>query len=287
MTPLKKCRDARNLSLPALEKLLKGISGGSKTTLSRLETKPVNNVSKKLLVALGDIFKLEGLKTEHILSPELYSDFIVNYSGIDKKKLCHTTDVTFNEQKVLLNITKQWIESSSITASKFSSDLYEKLGTDNLVKDAPTTADEYSTWKNSALQRVSRILEGNSPLPLSWKHYWLSCLPENIKKIALNQMMANSGYMLVPLPTSPTIKSNDSRARIDVISHQFANVIGGSKPAMDGAYDERDTEIELQLLQDKLMELVASCLRESTVIERCTGVTSKLQQIWANSPLNR
>lgn len=287
MRPLQKCRDARKLSLPTLEKLLKGIHGGSKTTLSRLETKPINNVSKPLLIALVNTFKEQGLKTEHILSPELYSDFTVNYNPIAEKSHCQGSDRTFNEQEVLLNITNQWLENTVATATSFAVELYEKLGEDNLVKPIPATADEFSTWKNSALQRVSRILDGENPLPLSWKYYWLSCLPENIKQTALNQMLANSGYMLIALPSTQKINVKDETAKIDAISRQFADVIGESKPAMDGVYDARDKAIELQLLQDKLAELIAACYRESTVIEACTGVKSKSQQIWANSPLNR
>jgi len=287
MTPLKKCRDARNLSLTALEKLLNGVPGGSKNTLSRLETKPVNNVSKKLLTALVSIFEQQGLKTEHVLSPEHYPDFIVNYSPIADESLCHSADTTFNEQKLLLDITQHWIDSTPMTITKFSEELYEKLAADNLVKSVPEQISEYQTWKNTALQRVSRILNEEKPMPLSWKHYWLSCLPENIKQTALNQMMANTGYMLIPLPSATQINTKETTARIDEISRQFADVIGGSKPAMDGEYDERDDIAELQLLQDKLIELVAVCLRESTVIQLSTGVTSKLQQIWANSPLNK
>lgn len=287
MRPLQKCRNARNLSLPALEKLLSGIKGGSKTTLSRLETKPVNNVSKSLLIALSEIFKLEGLKTEHIISPELYSDFIVNYSGIEEKKLCHTSDKKFNEQEILLNITKQWIEKTPATVSKFAAELYEKLSDDNLVITPPVTADEFTKWQNTALKRITRILDEEMPLPLSWKYYWLSCLPENIKQTALNQMLANSGYMLIALPITQKINVKDETAKIDVISRQFADVIGKSKPAMDGVYDDRDDATEVQLLQDKLMALVAACLREQTVIYNSTGITSKFEQIWANSPLNR
>jgi hypothetical protein len=286
MRPLKKCRDARNLSLPALETLLAGGYGGSKNTLSRLETKPINNVSKNLLIALVEIFKEQGLKTEHIISPEIYSDFIVNYRPINDKNNRQGCDTTFNEQQILLTITKQWIENGTTTRSTFAEALFTKLAIDDLVKALPTTANEFLTWKNTALQRVSRILDEEKPLPLSWKYYWLSCLPEHFKQTALSQMMANSGYMLVPLPANPKINSQETAAKIDVLSRKFADVIGGSKPAMDGAYDHRDDVAELQFFQDTLMELAAGCLREATVIKTCTGITSKLEHIWANSPLN-
>lgn len=287
MRPLQKCRDARKLSLPALERLLKGVHGGSKTTLSRLETKTVNNVSKNLLVALVDVFKQQGLKTEHILSPELYPDFKPDYSPMEAKDHCQGVDKTFNEQAVLLALTKEWIENTTATMTKFAAELCKKLGEDNLVTAEPANADEFIKWKNSSLQRVSRILEGEAQLPMSWKHYWLSCLPENIKQIALNQMMANSGYMLIALPVNSKINTKETAAKLDVISRKFADVISGSKPAMDGTYDCRDDADELQLLQDTLMALAAGCLREATVIKNCTGITSKVEQIWANSPLNR
>jgi len=287
MRPLQKCRDARNLSLPALEKLLTGVHGGSKTTLSRLETKPINNVSKGLLIALVEIFKNQGLKTEHIIQPEHYSDFNVNYSPISEKSPCQKADMVFDEEKVLVNITKQWIENTSATLSTFAVELCEKLAADSFVKEQPVTSNEYTTWENTAFKRISRILNGEHPMPLSWKYYWLSCLPENIKQLALNEMMANSGYMLIALPKTQKIDAKNELAKIDVISHQFADVIGKSKPAQDGVYDDRDDVKEVQLLQDKLMELVAACLREQTVIYNSTGITSKLEQIWANSPLNR
>lgn len=287
MTPLQKCRNALKLSLPALEQRLSGVTGGSKTTLSRLETKPVNHVNKKLLNALESIFKEQGLTAEHIMSPELFTDFNVKYNANIDKTHCQISDGTFNEQEILISLSKEWFESSNMNHAKFSEKLYEKLSLDDLVASAPSSVSEYTKWQNTAHKRVSRILDNEQPFPLSWKHYWLACLPEDVKQIALSQMMANAGYMLVALPTTPNIKVKDSAAKIHVISREFSDVIARSKPAMDGVYDDRDDLGELQLLQDELAQLITACIRESTVIECSTGVVSKADQIWAASPLRK
>lgn len=287
MTPLQKCRNALELSLPALEQRLNGVTGGSKTTLSRLETKQVNHVNKNLLTALVEVFKEQGLTAQHIISPELFTDFNVKYNANLEKSHCQQLDGTFNEQSILLELTKQWFESSNMTQTKFAENLHEKLSVDGLVATAPTNMAEYTTWHNSALKRVSRILENEQPFPLSWKYYWLACLPKEIEHAALSQMMANAGYMLIPLPTTANMEAKGSAAKIHEISREFSDVIARSKPAMDGVYDDRDDLGELQLLQDELAELTAACHRESTAIERSTGVTSKLQQIWAASPLRK
>lgn len=289
MTPLQKCRSARKLSLPALEKLLLNVPGGSKPTLSRLENKPVKNINKNLLNALVEIFSVQGLTEKHIHSPEQFPDFVVNDTTFSLKTPCPVVDketAYFNEQQILLWFTRKWLENSNITGVKFAENLYELLAKDGLVKGV-SNPDEYQKWLNTAYRRVLRILDESTALPLAWKHYWLACLPDDIAQRTLNHMTANIGYMLLPLPTNTHHKVEDSRAKIDEISHQFANVIKGSHPAMDGEYDERDCVHELQRLQDELLALMAACLREASVITANTGVTSKAENIWANSPLNK
>lgn len=287
MTPLQKCRKAKNISLQTLSAQLTHLSGSSVTTLSRIEAGSVKKIGKDLTDALVEVFEGTGLIADHILEPKRFPDFSVKCSAIPDKTHRQPSDATFNEQSILLSFSKKWFDTSNMTQTKFSETLYEKLSVDGLVALAPSDVSEYAKWQNTASKRVSRILEGEQPLPLAWKHYWLACLPENIKQLALSQMMANTGYMLVPLPKTPKIITKDSAAKIHDISREFSDVIARSKPAMDGVYDDRDDLGELQLLQDELAELIAACLRESTVIERSTGVTSKLQQIWAASPLNQ
>ena len=288
MTPLQACRNAKKLSLQTLSAQLEPIRGSSIATLSRMEAGNVKKLSKELIDALVDKLHGTGLTASHIQEPEQYPDFKVNYSDESvnsSNPMLDDVSKAFNEQEILINLTRNWIENSSVTVGKFSIDLYELLAVDALVE--PCAAESYEKWVNTKTRRVERILKGELQLPLSWKLYWLACLPENVKQNALSQMMANIGYMLVPLPTTLNVNPQETAAKIDEVSRQFADVIQGSKPAMDGKYDERDDEGDLQLLQDKLMGLVAVCLRESTVIERCTGVVSKLQQIWALSPLRK
>ena len=80
---------------------------------------------------------------------------------------------------------------------------------------------------------------------------------------------------------------NEAKAKLEEVTLQFSQVLSHSKPAMDGFYDNRDSKHELQLMQDTLAELHSKVLREMTLIEASTGISSKVSQIWQKSPLNK
>lgn len=287
MTPLQKCREAKRLTLELLSAQLNGTQGSSISSLYRLENKPSSSVNKNLSTALLDIFKNEGLTIEHLMSPELFTDFKINYTQDEQKFPDLTSDTNvMTEKEIIINATLEWFEHSNMAVTKFSEMLYEKLLIPGLVLPEPEKAEDYDKWVASRVRRVSRVIDGSSNFPIEWKNYWLACLPSELKMSVLSQMMSSFGYLLVPLPTNASLDIQDSRAKLDEISMQFAGVIGNSKPAMDGFYDSRDCKAELQLMQDKLGELLASVLREMTLIENNTGIQCKLNQIWANSPLN-
>ena len=287
MTPLQICREAKGLSLSQLATKLNRIKGSSKASLHRLETTTVSSINKQLLNSLIDIFEQQGLTIEHLMSPESFPDFKVNYTQDETKNLDLALDTKIlTEKEIIITATQKWFDSSNMVSSKFSELLYTELSAAGLVPLEPSEVDDYEKWVSSSARRVSRIMDGSSAFPLEWKYYWLSCFPEDLKISALTQIMSNTGYLLVPLPTNSALNIVDSRAKLDEISKQFAGVIGNSKPAMDGFYDNRDSKEELQLMQDNLAQLLASVLREMTLIENNTGIQSKLSQIWHNSPLN-
>lgn len=292
MSPLLKCRSAKGIPLKDLSVLLKTHyqieRGASVATLMRLEKSDVERVHKKLIVALVDIFKEFGLTEDHVTSPKDFPDFIANYNLSSENIQHQIADTGFsrtNEASVLTELTNHWIENSATSTASFAKSLYEKLSEDNLVDEAPPTMNEYERWVNTAQKRVCRMLSGEALIPLAWKYHWIAALPEEIANKAMSFMVANSGFMLVPIPTN-SIDKHSSKAKIDEISRQFADVISQSQPAMDGAYNHQDDPADLQVLQDELMELVAACLRESSAIEQSTGVQPKITQIWLNSPLS-
>jgi hypothetical protein len=287
MTPLQICREAKQLTLEQLSAQLAGTQGSSISSLSRLETKPSSSVNKNLSVALLDIFKNEGLTIEHLMSPETFPDFKAHYTSDCKKNLSPASDTkALTEKEIIINTTQQWFASSNMLATKFSEILYEKLLVDDLVTPEPEAVEDYEKWVSARTRRVSRVIDGSTNFPLEWKNHWIACLPRDFRMTVLTEIMSNTGYLLVPLPMNASLDMNDSRAKLDEISKQFAGVIGNSNPAMDGFYDNRDSRDELQLMQDKLAQLLASVLREMTLIENNTGVQCKLNQIWRNSPLN-
>ncbi len=284
MTPLQKCREAIGLSLSQLSIKLNNIQGSSKTSLSRLEKFPSTSINKKLSTALVYFFQSEGLTIEHLLNPESYPDFTVDYTHNDEKTLVPKVD---DEKSILVSATNKWFSSSSMNISKFAKELYNLLAPVGLADPIPTVADEYDKYISSAIRRINRIIKGDLPFHLEWKIYWLACLPENVRQQALAQIMALTGYMVVPLPVNKKLNIDDTRAKLEDVTQQFSQVLSHSKPALDGFYDERDCINDLQLMQDKLSELVASALREMTLIECCTGITSKVNQIYKNSVLSK
>ena len=275
MRPLEQCRRASSLSLPALERLLVNVHGGSKTTLSRLEQREIRSVNKNLVEALVEIFKKLGLQRDHIISPERYPDFCINAKWlIESSLLFLSSDEPFNEEKILINLAKQWFAISAVTACQFAEKLYQFLARDGLAEVAPDSAKKYAVWSSNITRKIRRIVKGQEKLPLSWKYHWLACFPPEVSKIALNKIIGKSGYMLVPLATHSGLKISEMGGQIDDLNGYFSHVIDEYQPVMTGTDDNSEEVRLLRLFQSKLHRLLSNVVNVLVTMQLSTGISS-------------
>ena len=279
MRPLEKCRHALHLSLPSLERLLVDVSGGSKTTLSRLEQKDIKTVNKELMNALVEIFKGLGLKSDHIISPERYPNFCINVKDLIKTSLFTSSDKILNEAKIIIHITKQWFSVSCMSPREFAENVHKLLAEDCLVEWAPKTADKYAVWSSNVTRKIRRILEGDEKFPLSWKHYWLACCSDEVSQIVLSQILGKSGYMLVPIATYSDLEINETGAKIDEVNRYLSNVIHEYQPLMMKNDDDSVEARELRLFQSKLSRLFLNTVNATTAIQMSSGIKSQRELI--------
>lgn len=174
---------------------------------------------------------------------------------------------------VLIGATKSILQNMSCSTFAFDR-LVPALSAAGVFHDdeQTTNTDDYLRWKQRVFKRISRILSGEQAMPTDWFIPWMSVLPSKLKESCLNRTAAALGIYPIKLPTFDTAECG-ARAGIDVLSHEFADVISASRPAMDGAYSADDNHGDLQRLQNELYDLHNRVLAEIVAIAASTGVT--------------
>lgn len=174
---------------------------------------------------------------------------------------------------VLLKATNSQLKNMSCSTFTFDY-LIPALTTAGVFHDQEqaSNADDYQRWRQRVFKRVSRIISGDQPVPLNWFIPWLSVLPNQLRECCTNSTAAALGLIPIKIPAYDEF-SRGTKANIDMLSREFADVISASRPAMDGSYSLDDGKDALQLLQDELWELGFRVQAEIVAIAVSTGVT--------------
>ncbi|ECA8972951.1 hypothetical protein ETB55_21950 [Salmonella enterica subsp. enterica serovar Omuna] len=159
--------------------------------------------------------------------------------------------------------------------------LAPQLQTAAVIEPEPVhgTAIEWELWRDRIVKRVSRILNGEQQLPISWLLPWLAALPADASRRCRNSLSAALG--LAPLITyTPRA---EVASHIDLLSKEFADVLAAARPALDGAYSVADNAGELLQLQNELYELQQRVNAEIVAIAAGTGITPHNYQVVKNA----
>ena len=177
------------------------------------------------------------------------------------------------EDQVIIEHTRNWFSDSSWSIEKFATELLvPMLEAANIMQPEDIkTADQLISWRKKKAVHVGRVLKFAVPFPLSWKWFWLRCLPEGVRDACESDLMALSGKLNVSLPLIHHHTQTASEAHIDRVMREFSEFIASSKPAQDGRYDQSDNPEEADLLIDEALDVIAVLIREVVAIQAGTG----------------
>jgi hypothetical protein len=162
---------------------------------------------------------------------------------------------------------------------------------DNLIASGvwgqePTDADAYLKWKNTKCKQVSRILNGDSPMPANFILGWIAALPSEFKTKCMNDVCGAFGTFYTPLTQySADLNIGEMKSQLADISKEFADVLQHAAPAMDGLYNKDDDKNQVQHLSNEIFELIATCYKELGAIHLATGVLPAAYVAMTNSQL--
>jgi hypothetical protein len=194
--------------------------------------------------------------------------------------------VSSSIQHLVISITEQWLQDTGVARDRFvTADLAPRLEAAGIAAQPTDSAEAYSTWRKRFGKQVERAIKGEAPFPLEWLPHWVAALPEPYQTRCRHHLCAALGSWFMPLcPPAEGGAAGPTRARLDELSKEFADVIQSGRPAWNGVYDEHDCREEVQRLQDELHELVAAGLAEMARIQAGTGIKSTMQTILEQAP---
>ena len=185
------------------------------------------------------------------------------------------------EDQVIIEHTKDWFAESSWSIEKFAAErLVPQLEMAGIMQpENIQTGDQLDSWRKKKAVHVGRVLKRAVPFPLSWKWFWLSCLPESTRDACEGDLMALSGKLNVSLPHIHVRPQTGSAAHIDRVMREFSEFIASSRPAQDGRYDQSDSPEEANQFIDEALDVVAVLIHEVAAIQAGTGCRGQRRKL--------
>lgn len=170
----------------------------------------------------------------------------------------------------LIDATRQMMKQTELTAFVVNH-LSPRLHRAGVMESEPVygTTTEWELWRDRNVKRVSRIINGEQAMPVSWIIPWLDALPDDTANRCRNTLSAALGL----LPVIAITPRDGVASGIDRLSKEFSDVLAAARPAFDGEYSAADNPIELQQLQNELYELSLRTTAEIVAIAAATGIT--------------
>ncbi|EIU1267161.1 hypothetical protein L3488_004158 [Salmonella enterica subsp. enterica serovar Agbeni] len=170
----------------------------------------------------------------------------------------------------LIDSTRQMMKQTELTDFVVNH-LSPRLNRAGVMESEPVygTAIEWELWRDRNVKRVSRIINGEQAMPVSWIIPWLDALPDGIANRCRNTLSAALGL----LPVIAITPRDGVTSGIDRLSKEFSDVLAAARPAFDGEYSVADNPTELQQLQNELYELSLRTTAEIVAIAAATGIT--------------
>ncbi|CAH6984020.1 conserved hypothetical protein [Vibrio chagasii] len=177
------------------------------------------------------------------------------------------------EDVIIITATRNWLQNSNHSQAEFATEMLAPN-----VKSQEPQGDEvsYTKWRQNITQRVSCIMTGKQPFPLTWKWAWIEALPDEIRKVVESELAALSGYLHV-MPTlegAETVEANTSKIYSD-----FSCLVKTSDSSHDGIYDHNDDLDKANAQADATLDLIETLIEDLKRLNLGTGATGRVRHI--------
>lgn len=195
-----------------------------------------------------------------------------------------------NLAQIVIKHTLTYFSASNVRRDEFvKTELLNNLLESGALGEEPANAEEFIRWQKTKCKQIERIIKQDSPMPADFAFGWMAALPTEYKTKCMNDVCGAMGTFYTPLSPISSVDSSskltEMQASLANVSSEFANVLQYSAAAMDGVYNSKDSQVDLQLLSNKLFELTASCFVELGAINKASGVLPTAYVAMANSQL--
>ncbi|MFL7036477.1 hypothetical protein BCS71_25720 [Vibrio lentus] len=177
------------------------------------------------------------------------------------------------EDVIIITATRNWLQNSNHSQAEFATEMLAPN-----VKSQEPQGDEvsYTKWRQNITQRVSCIMTGKQPFPLTWKWAWIEALPDEVRKVVESDIASLSGYLHV----MPTLEGADTvEANTAKIYHDFSHLVKNSESSHDGVYDESDDLSVANVQADATLDLIETLIDELKRLHLGTGATGRVRHI--------
>ncbi|MFG1487619.1 hypothetical protein ABMA58_00045 [Oceanospirillum sp. HFRX-1_2] len=166
-----------------------------------------------------------------------------------------------DEAEVLIYYTRKYLSESADNLRRFSQTMAQELAESGYI-DA-CAADEFVSFekfRSAKQQQLTRILNGVTAMPLSWKLVWLDLLPQPYSDRARRDVSLLSNVLTIPLPSDDGAYHGASS--LPFILREMADVVSASAPASDGVIDHQDCTESLLKYRNELADVAQVVLAE-------------------------
>ena len=172
------------------------------------------------------------------------------------------------EAKIIIGLTKIYIEEKSETQATFASDkLFPALDEAGIqsVRAVNSEKEFYKVLAN-AKNRIGRIMSGTIEFPWKWKWVWINCLPSPYRERCIHELSA------LAHSTVPSQNGEHAMADIGLLAKESGEAIMAiTVIAADGKYDHNDRPEDIQKALNEAYDLRDTAQAHIDAIERATG----------------
>lgn len=172
-----------------------------------------------------------------------------------------------DEAQILIYYTQKYLSESAENPRRFSQKMAQALAEHGYMA-ASEALDfvSFEKFRSAKQQQLTRVLNGGTSLPLSWKLVWLDLLPVEYAEPARRDISLLSNVLTIPLPSDDGAFHGASS--LPSILREMADVVSASAPASDGVIDHQDCTESLQKYRNELADVAQVVLAEVAKVNR-------------------
>lgn len=223
---------------------------------------------QKQFFPIWNFFKILARKSDAFMQLFWCGVFDASQNTHEQRAGSGMTEQRFkDEAQILIYYTQKYLSESADNPRRFSQKMAQALAEHGYIE--ASDADDFLTYERyvaAKAKHLTRVLNGNTCMPLSWKLVWLDLLPVEYAEPARRDISLLSSVLTIPLPSDDSAFHGASS--LPSILREMADVVSASAPASDGVIDHQDCTESLQKYRNELADVAQVVLAEVAKVNR-------------------